>query len=638
AVRRDPDVGLLQRHPRLRICLAHGAGSLPYTIGRIDSRPRRPGRTWPPNVCPTAGLWGSALPTEEPASLRCRCRTASPVIAQHPCSAKRQMKIYTRTAASAIPFRSERFPYGISQGIGKLGLTSYTSELPPLRQFILPSWAVRLELGCTLLGAVCRRAERIVSLFVATLPVALLVALPWTLRSASVSTSGSASGGTSGSTSWHGISGGTSSGLALPSSGGTSGGASASLRTVGLRLRPSPTPPPQDGDRRSSAAVGTLSEANPTATGPDGRSRFWTNLLIAHFFRRGDERSVNGGGSAPANGALKDDLVYSTLEDILSDQLIDVERERLPEPVIMAALQLHGHTAPFSTQVFASPAGTAMDGQGQQGGDHLSPTFVFSIHNYGRFIYRLGGCSRLLQLICASKLVASRPAGLPAVHLVPRPSSRRSSCACAVPGKADAASPQVRRASRAAEAGPPTPESELATTLATQNYHQQQLDYPSDEVEAGPRRTRRFSGTNRQQLAATAARTRQFRGSRQAPSRVGQCRLASLVTRQECCRRYDGFLNSAAATVGAVASNAEVESRGIEEELDDRKAPAAASGGQACALASKSAARASSIGLSACLTCVSLPWHRIVCADLLDSRGGLKQQPVLAAFEDLPNY
>ncbi|PAA63725.1 hypothetical protein BOX15_Mlig000554g1, partial [Macrostomum lignano] len=28
--------GLLQRHPRLRICLAHGAGSLPYTIGRID--------------------------------------------------------------------------------------------------------------------------------------------------------------------------------------------------------------------------------------------------------------------------------------------------------------------------------------------------------------------------------------------------------------------------------------------------------------------------------------------------------------------------------------------------------------------------------------------------------------------------
>ncbi|KAI8608705.1 hypothetical protein BC830DRAFT_1071728, partial [Chytriomyces sp. MP71] len=28
--------GVLERHPRLRICLAHGGGSFPYTVGRIE--------------------------------------------------------------------------------------------------------------------------------------------------------------------------------------------------------------------------------------------------------------------------------------------------------------------------------------------------------------------------------------------------------------------------------------------------------------------------------------------------------------------------------------------------------------------------------------------------------------------------
>ncbi|PAA94211.1 hypothetical protein BOX15_Mlig026296g3 [Macrostomum lignano] len=317
----------------------------------------------------------------------------------------------------------------------------------------------------------------------------------------------------------------------------------------------------------------------------------------------------------------------------------------------------------FSTQVFASPSRHCMDGKASRE-EITYPDIVFSIHNYDDLFTdcvvhdselicvelvardRLGEFQGVLFLgsvryeaildVYQAKSASSFSAYQPSTWFrAPRRVEFLRMRGPRGKGRAEVA---VSRA----EAAPPTPESELATTLATQNYHQQQLDYPSDEVEAGPRRTRRFSGTNRQQQQQQPHQ--QFRGSGKPPSRVGSAAslrswgLSGLMkkSRSDSENVVDATTassTSAAATVGAVASNAEVESRGIEEELDDQSA-----GGGIWGQAwhwFKERRRASSIGLSACLTCVSLPWHRIV-ADLLDS--GSQQQPVLAAFEDLPNY
>uniref|UniRef100_A0A1I8GG99 DUF2045 domain containing protein n=1 Tax=Macrostomum lignano TaxID=282301 RepID=A0A1I8GG99_9PLAT len=401
---------------------------------------------------------------------------------------------------------------------------------------------------------------------------------------------------------------------------------------------PSPTPPPQDGESSSSAAVGSqltrssslqlilssisAERGKSNGNGPDGRSRFWTNLLIAHFLEE-DERSVNGGGSAPANGDLKDDLVFyvrrrkdsregdnersievhrkwqHNYRQILSDQLIDVE-----ESVYLNLIMQHfSYTVTcavctrtgakqlqilkrFSTQVFASPSRHCMDGKASRE-EITYPDIVFSIHNYDDLFTdcvvhdselicvelvardRLGEFQGVLFLgsvryeaildVYQAKSASSFSAYQPSTWFrAPRRVEFLRMRGPRGKGRAEVA---VSRA----EAAPPTPESELATTLATQNYHQQQLDYPSDEVEAGPRRTRRFSGTNRQQQQQQPHQ--QFRGSGKPPSRVGSAAslrswgLSGLMkkSRSDSENVVDATTassTSAAATVGAVASNA----------------------------------------------------------------------------------
>uniref|UniRef100_A0A1I8JRH1 Protein kinase domain-containing protein n=1 Tax=Macrostomum lignano TaxID=282301 RepID=A0A1I8JRH1_9PLAT len=485
------------------------------------------------------------------------------------------------------------------------GLTRHRTSIraQPSRQMKIYTRTVRLELGCTLLGSLSS-AER-------SLACLLDTSVAWHFRFASKLD-------------------GVDETVHRP----------ARRRLRRRRMASRRHQPAVDSQLTRSSSLqlilSSISAERGKSTATDRtQERFWTNLLIAHFLEE-DERSVNGGGSAPANGDLKDDLVFY----ILSDQLIDVE-ESVYLNLIMQQLQLQRSPAPcapglepnnvqilkrFSTQVCShSPSRHCMRRQGQQGGDHLSRHRVqaFTITTIylracvvttselicvelvrenrlgdipGRSVFwaasgtKLSGCLSGQERVPASQPTSRPPGSAPLVA--------SSSCACAVPAAKARAEVAVCAPKRAADA-----KSELATTLATQNYHQQQLDYPSDEVEAGPRRTRRFSGTNRQQQQQHS-RTSSSGAPASAKSRR-QCRLASLVgplrpdeeSRSDSENVVDATTassTSAAATCRAVASNAEVESRGIEEELDDQSA-AAASGARP-GTGFKERRRASSIG------------------------------------------
>ncbi len=66
--------GVLERHPRLRVCLAHGGGALPFTLGRV-----RHGYRVRPDLCATdcpaepgsfvGRLWADSL-VHDPRALR----------------------------------------------------------------------------------------------------------------------------------------------------------------------------------------------------------------------------------------------------------------------------------------------------------------------------------------------------------------------------------------------------------------------------------------------------------------------------------------------------------------------------------------------------------------------------------------
>uniref|UniRef100_A0A1I8F3B7 Minichromosome maintenance protein 2 n=1 Tax=Macrostomum lignano TaxID=282301 RepID=A0A1I8F3B7_9PLAT len=413
---------------------------------------------------------------------------------------------------------------------------------------------------------------------------------------------------------------------------------------------------------------------------------FWSQLLVQHFLEDG-----GGGGEIKDGDEFKDDLVFyvrrrlpdrgeaaaasssssigTTVEVhrkhkhnyrlILADQLIDLEEsvylnlimQQFAYTVTCAVCTRTGARElqilrRFTSRVFASPSRHCMDGKACRE-EITYPNIFFSVHNYDELF---ADCVvRDSELLCVELVACDRRGRLQGVLFL---GSIRYESVLEV-YQARAGGGTRGGSSSSAPAGGQAPSGWLFRSVSA-----------ASSASVGRRRVeflrmRGPHGKGHAEVAVTAA-----------PAPVGEDGASQRESRRE--RRLSGGvggvggfrgggmkksrsdsanIDSTGGGGGGEVPPHEVEARDIEEEFGDEDGdgeaaePAADDGGAAGGGSGgvwqigksfgqawhwfKERRRAGSVSLSACLTYVSLPWHRIV-ADLLDTR----QQPVLAF--DLP--